>query len=198
MAQFQSIAAAGRSLQRYLNHCFAQDEPVTTASTRAVLVRTEDLSPTSSSTAIGAPALSMLLYRVDFNRTMRAAWSAVGHQDGRAHLPLDLHYLLTAWALNAEDEHRILGRTMQCMETNPHLSGPLLDPAAGWAAGEGLQVSLAEISTEDVMRTFDTLPLDYKLSLHYVVRVVRVDQADSLPDPRIASATTRIKAEVTP
>jgi hypothetical protein len=101
-----------------------------------------DLDPNRSSTVIGSPALSILLYRIDFNRTTRAAWSAVGHLEGRAHLPLDLHFLLTPRAQNAEGEHRILGRTMQCLEATPNLSGPLLDPMALWAPGENVQVAL--------------------------------------------------------
>ena len=198
MAQFQSIAAAGKSIERYLNLCFGELEPIDGSNTRAILVRTEDLSVDRAPAVIGSPALSILLYRLDFNRTMRAAWSAVGHQDGRAHLPLDLHFLLTAWARNAEDEHRIMGRAIQCLEVTPNLVGPLLDPMAAWAPGESVQVCLAEITTEDVMRTFDTLPLDYKLSVHYLARVVRIDQQTSFPDPAVTTAVTGATPEVEP
>lgn len=198
MSRFPSIAATGKSLERFLNLCFEEEQPVEGSTTRAVLVRTEDLAPTASALAIGSPALSILLYRLDFNRTMRAAWSAVGSQDGRARLPLDLHFLLTAWASNAEDEHRILGRAMQCLEITPNLSGPLLDPMAAWAPGEAVQICLAEISTEDVMRTFDSLPLDYKLSVHYVARVVRVEQDTGVAEPDVVEATAGLKPGVEP
>ena len=147
MASFQSIAAAGRSLERFLNHCFDEEEPVPGRNTQAVLVRTADLEP--SATVITEPALSIFLYRVDFNRTMRAAWSAVGSRDGRARLPLDLYFLLTPWADNADHELRILGKAMQSLETTPIFSGPLLDPLAGWTPQEALQVCLADISTEE-------------------------------------------------
>ena len=63
--------------------------------TRAFLVRTEDFDQTSLSTVIVRPALSVFLYRVDFNKTMRAAWSQVtAHEGVGPHLPLDLHFLL--------------------------------------------------------------------------------------------------------
>ena len=91
MADFQSLAAAGRSLERFLNHCFDQEEPVGGKNTRAVLVRSADLAPGSN--VIPDFAVSIFLSRVDYNRTMRAAWSGVGSQDGRAHLPLDLYFL---------------------------------------------------------------------------------------------------------
>lgn len=197
MAQFQSIAATGKSIERFLNFCFDEEEPIESANTRAVMVRTEDLEPGRRPTVIGSPAISILLYRVDLNRATRAAWSAVGHQDGRAHLPLDLHFLLTPWAPNAEGEYRILGRAMQCLEATPNLSGPLLDPMAQWAPGENVQVCLAEITTEDVMRTFDSLPLDYKLSAHYQARVVRIDQARAFPDTAVSTAVVGAKPGAT-
>jgi hypothetical protein len=67
---------------------------------------------------------------------MRAAWSGVGHRDGRSHLPLDLHFLVTAWAGNPEHEQVLLGRTLQVFEMLPILSGPLLLCHGEWAAGE--------------------------------------------------------------
>ncbi|HEX3129375.1 MAG TPA: DUF4255 domain-containing protein [Thermoanaerobaculia bacterium] len=198
MASFESIAAAGRSLERFLNHCFQEEEPISTPGqqTRAVLVRTPDFE--SSATVITPPALSIFLYRVDFNRTMRAAWSAVASRDGRAHLPLDLYFLLTPWANNADHELRVLGKAMQSLESTPILSGPLLDPLAGWSPQEALQVCLADISTEDLMRTFDSLPTDYRLSVLYLVRVVRIDERTPRPDVPVTTLVTGSVPEVQP
>ena len=196
MASFESIAAAGRSLERFLNQCFHDEEPIPIPDqhTRAVLVRTADLGP--SATVITEPALSIFLYRVDFNRTMRAAWSSVASRDGRAHLPLDLYFLLTPWAGNADHELRILGKAMLSLESTPILSGPLLDPLAGWAPQEALQICLADISTEDLMRTFDSLPTDYRLSVLYLVRVVRIDERVARPDVPVTTLVTGTVPEV--
>src|SRR5688572_21021822 len=137
--------------------------------------------------AFTIPALTIFTYRVDFNKTMRAAWSGVGSLDGRGHLPLDMHFLFTPWGDNAEDEHRILGKAMECVESTPILSGPLLypEPAAMWAANESLQLVMEEITTEEVMRTFDSLPTDYKLSVPYLARIVRIDTQRAHPPPLI-------------
>jgi len=193
MAGFAAISAVGKSIERHLNLCFGQEEPLAPLSdnhTRAALVRTEDFSASGLNTNIQQPALSVFLYRVDFNKTMRAAWSGVGHLDGRSHLPVDLHFLLTPWAENAEYEHRILGRTMQCLEDTPILSGPNLYPAADWATNEVVQVMLEEITTEAVMRTFDSLPIDYRLSVPYFARVVRIDGRTARPSPDVITAIT--------
>ena len=198
MANFAAIAAAGRSIERMLNAAFEDDEPVDTKKTRAVLVRTNDFQEANLTTNIGSPALSIFLYRVDFNKIMRSAWSAVGMLDGRGHLPLDLHFMLTAWADNAEFELRILGKALQSIETSPILSGPLLHPSAGWAPNESVQLALEEISTEAVMRIFDSLPTDYRLSVPYVARVARIDGRRAQPDAPVTTAVTGIVPEATP
>jgi Pvc16 N-terminal domain len=181
MADYHSIAATGRSVERLLNHSFQVEEPVPGRSTRAVLVRTADLETGTANAVIVEPAVSIFVYRVDYNRTMRAAWSAVGSQEGRAYLPLDIYFLLTPWAENADFELRILGRAMTCLEESPILSGPLLDPLATWSPGEAVQVTLADLSTEDLMRTFDSLPIDYKLSVLYVARVITLAERAAVP-----------------
>ena len=48
------------------------------------------------------------------------------------------------------------------------------------------------------MRTFDSLPLDYKLSAHYLARVVRVDQAEAFPDTAVSTAVVGATPQVTP
>jgi hypothetical protein len=188
VAGFAGIAAAGKSIERMLNACFDEEEPVPNQQTRAVLVRTIDFDETLVATNIGSPALSIFLYRVDFNKTMRAAWSAVGSVDGNSHLAVDLHFLLTPWADNAEFEHRILGRAMQCLETTPVLSGPLLHPSTEWAPNETLQILTEDVTTEAVMRTFDSLPTDYRLSVPYIARIVRIDGRVATPAPPVATA----------
>jgi hypothetical protein len=182
LAGFAGIAAAGKSVERLLNACFDEEEPVPNRQTRAVLVRTNDFEKTIAEVNIGSPALSIFLYRADFNKTMRAAWSAVGSLDGNAHLAIDLHYLITPWADNAEFEHRILGRAMQALETTPVLSGPLLHASANWSPNESIQLITEDISTEAVMRIFDSLPTEYRLSVPYVARVVRIDSRQATPD----------------
>jgi uncharacterized protein DUF4255 len=198
MADFRSIAAAGRSIERLLNRCFDEEEPVPGRSTQAVLVRTSDFEAGSAQTVIVEPALSIFVYRIDFNRTLRSAWSAVGSQEGRAHLPLDIYFLITPWAENADFELRILGRAMSCLDATPIFSGPLLDPLGGWQPGEAIQVCLADLTTEDLMRTFDSLPVDYQLSVLYVARVVTLSERTATPDPAVTTLATGTQPGVAP
>ncbi len=193
MADYAAVAAAGLTLERLLSAAFMEAPiPVPGKTTKAVLSRTEEFDLKRHGSPLVPPALSVFIYRVEFNKTMRAAWSAVGAQDGRGHLPLDLHILLTPWAENAEYELRILGRAMECLEGLPILTGPLLNPSTNWAANDAVQVVLEDLSTETLMRIFDSLQSDYKLSVPYIARVVRVDtSATTLPrvTTAIAGAT---------
>ena len=197
MADFTSIAAVGSSISRYLNLCFQERPPITDRTTNVFLVRTEDLNR-EINILITLPSLSLFLYRVDYNKTMRSAWAAIGHRDGESHLPLDLHFLFTAWAENADHEYRILGRAMQCIENFPILSGPSLDPLTNWATHEAIQICLEDLSTEDVMRTFDSLPVDYKLSVPYVARIVVIDGHEQQADLPVTTAVTGLKSGVSP
>lgn len=190
MAGYTAIAAVGKSLERLITQAFLARPPVPSKPTaKALLIRTEDLAEGKLTQLLGETGLTILLYRVDYNKTMRAAWSARSEDDGRGHLALDLHYLLTPWAENAEHQHFLIGRAMQVLERMPTLAGPLLyEPAlpAGYAdeprhgATDGVQILLEEITTEALMRTFDSLPGDFHLSVPYVARVVRLD---TLPEP---------------
>lgn len=195
MSGYAGIAAVGKSIERLLNLAFSERQPVDGKVARAVLIRTDDLKPNLVQTAIGPYALSIFLYRVDFNKAMRAAWSAVGSGDGKGHLALDLHFLLTAWADNAEHEHMILGRALQVLEYTPTLAGPLLyAPALPYAdepeaaTTESVQILMEEISTEALMRIFDSLPTDYRLSVPYIARVVRIDTRESRLAPPVTDA----------
>lgn len=190
MAGFQSVSAVGRSIQRLLQLRFADAQPIIGMDTVVAILRTEDLEPANMAALVSRPALTLFLYRVDFNKAMRAAWSGVSMYDGRAHLALDLHFLLTAWANNAENEHLVLGRALQAIEETPILSGPLLMLAADWAANESVQLVLEDIDTESMMRIFDSLPVDYRLSVPYVARVIRIDGTRPASEPPVVTVIT--------
>ena len=200
MADFTAIASVGKSLERLLSACFIDPTtpvPAPGSTTKAVLARTEDFN-NGGGGPIAPPCLSIFLYRIDFNKTMRAAWSAVGSQDGFGHLPLDLHYMLTPWASDPEIEHRIAGRAMQCLETTPILSGPLLTAAGEWAPNEGVQLLLEDVPTEWVMRTFDSLPTDFKLSIPYLARITRIDSRQRFVAPDTTTVVAGLTASAVP
>jgi hypothetical protein len=189
-----AIAAVALSLRELLNRYFAEllaaDADAFRALPTARLVSTEDFSQVgaSASSLIRYPSLAIFCYRSDINRTMRAPWAAVAHVDGNIHLPLDLHFLLTPFDSDAEAELRIMGATMQCLERHPILAGVRLHPQGHWQAGDAIQLVNEDLVTEDVLRTFDTLPTDFRLSVSYVARVIRLDAPDEPDHPDVLTA----------
>lgn len=194
MANSKAVAAVALSVQELLNRCFVDLQAIDNTTFRqlpvARLVRSEDFGNRggSASSVIQGPTLTVFCYRVDVNHMMRAPWSAVAHQDGDIHLPLDIHLLMTAFDTDAEAELRILGATMQCLEQHPILSGPRLHPLGGWSAGDAIQLVNQDLVTEDVLRTFDTLPTDFRLSVAYVARIARIDAPDEPDHPDVTTA----------
>ncbi len=195
MATSAGIAAVAKSVERLLKLRFAEDEPTTGSTpTRVDLVTVDKLK------ASDLPALTIYFYRVDVNRTMRPGWSAVGHHDGVGHLPLDLHFLLTAWALDAEDELRIIGRAMELLEATPILTGPLLHSLNTnlWGAGESIQLLVDEVPAETVLRVFDLWPVKHKLSVSYLARVMRLDTRPAAPDLPVGTIVTGMVPSLRP
>ncbi len=194
MAGYTAIAAAAKSIERLLTHRFGVDAPVNQqgTTTKAVLVSTDDFDLGDTSPVIQRPVLSIFLVKVEINHVMRAPWAGVAAEDGRSHLPLDLHFLLTPWAANAEHEHRILGSAMRCLEETPVLSGPLLDTThePGFASNEALQVVPGDLGPDGIMRIWDTLDADYRLSVPYIARIVRIDSDAPPQAPPVLTAIT--------
>ncbi len=189
-----AIAAVALSLRELLNRYFAELAAADVTTFRALptarIVSTEDFSQVGSTagSVIRYPSLAIFCYRTDINRTMRAPWSAVAHADGTIHLPLDLHFLLTPFDSDAEAELRIMGATMQCLERHPILTGVRLHPLGQWESGDAIQLVNEDLVTEDVLRTFDTLPTDFRLSVSYVARVIRLDAPDEPDHPDVLTA----------
>ncbi len=132
-----------------------------------------------------ATRLTLYLYRVTVNEHSRQARPPRHAHSHPLPLGLDLHFLLTAWAGNALDEHTMLAWTMRQLHLFPILDASSLSPEAGWGADEVIQVIPAELTTEDMMRIWDALDPPYRLSVSYIARLVRLDpdalEADGLP-----------------
>jgi Pvc16 N-terminal domain len=192
MANFKCISAAGKTIERVLNAAFTAEQPIDGAHpTKAVLVRSDDFARENGGAGdLPARALAVFLYRVDVSGVMRAAWSGVASYDGQVHLPLDLHFLLIAFADNAEWEQAILGKTLQTLEATPSLGGPMLYPTADWTPGETVHLVVEDVPLDSLMRTFDSLAVDYRPCIAYLARIVRLDGANIETPPTTSTVIT--------
>jgi hypothetical protein len=86
------------------------------------------------SAKLSRPTLNVFLYDIRENQKLRQAqptWELQHNPTGtvtqrRKPVRVDLHYMITAWATEAEDEHRLLGRTLMALFRFPNLPDGLL------------------------------------------------------------------------
>jgi hypothetical protein len=130
--------------------------------------------------------VSLFLYRVLPNGAHRQPQGRVAPngQRYRSQLPLDLHFLLTAWAEDPSLQHTLIGWMMRVLDDTPILPVGILDAVAPgvFRPDETVEISLAEIATEDLLRLWETLTENrYYLSVPYVARNIWLESEQLLP-----------------
>lgn len=123
--------------------------------------------------------ISLCLYRVTVNEHCRQTHPPGSSRESPIPLGLDLHYMLTAWAGNAQDEQLPLAWVMRQLYQYPILDASSLSPEAGWSTDEVIQIIPAELATEDMMRIWDALEHPYRVSVSYIARLVRIDDVEA-------------------
>jgi hypothetical protein len=85
------------------------------------------------SSRLSRPALNLFLYDVRENIKLRQGqptWEVERNKEGviqrRKPVRVDLYYMVTVWAADPEDEHRLLARTLMALFRHPHLPADLL------------------------------------------------------------------------
>lgn len=129
--------------------------------------------------------VSLFLYRIYHNGSHRIPAGRVG-PDGRAdtRLPLDLHYLLTAWAEDAALQHTIAGWMMRALEDHPTLTAAQLNEvvSGSFYPEETVDLVLTELTTEDLLRAWETMTeRRFQLSVPYMARIVHIDSSRRRP-----------------
>ena len=150
MATHHAIAAVSLALKNALERALPKAE---FPDARIVLLRPADFT-----TGI-TDGISLLLYRVGLNGTQRNLPPRIA-ADGtrfRPPLPVDLHYLLTAWSATVEVQQNLLAWAMRFLEDTPRLAASVINPPMPAPA-----VFRAEESVELIC---DPLPLDSWLAL---------------------------------
>lgn len=135
------------------------------------------------------PHITVFLYRIAVNGEMRNVpprLLAGGRIEGRA-LPLDLFFLVTAWASDTRDELRILGRVLQVLHEAPVL-GPSDLVGASWESDDAIQVVFDSLPLDDHYRIWDSTKVPYRLSLTYVARVIRIVPVTTIAPPPVVEA----------
>lgn len=124
--------------------------------------------------------VSLFLYRVLVNaadRTPPGRKTDAGDRL-RSQLPLDLHFLLTAWGKDASLQQSIVGWMMRILEDHTVLAPGLLNRRTDdvFRSDETVEIGVAELPTEDLLHLWELLGTGtYHLSVPYVARNVRIE-----------------------
>ncbi|MDB5801303.1 MAG: hypothetical protein JWL63_2242 [Rhodocyclales bacterium] len=172
MANVLAIHSVGHSIATFLRNTY----PTTVA---GLSMPDCDFAQMSSGEMAGTiddvTRITLYLYRVTVNEHNRQLRPGLMSPEQQAPLGLDLHFMLTAWAGNAQDEQLTLAWTMRQLYQFPILDASSLSPEAGWGSDEVIQIIPSELPTEEMMRIWDALDPSYRLSVPYIARLVRID-----------------------
>lgn len=188
------------------------------ATTRAILGLLEDGYPRDRFGKLGFEAahasdfsgdkrfsdgFTLCLYRVEVNGTLRNLPPRIA-PDGtryRPSLPLDLHYLLTPWAVQVETQQRLLGWGMRVIEDNAILPAGLLnrylrEPDV-FRDDETVELVPDPLSIADYTSLWDKLKPRLQTSMTYVARMVLIDSDLVLSEGRAVHSRIFDMARVT-
>lgn len=133
-----------------------------------------------------ADRLGLYLHRIAIDRFSRNLPPREGRPAPRGELPLNLHLLLVPLCTEPQREIDYLAAAIQVIGGGLQLAAADIgdaDPA--WGSEDSVQVAPEEMSTEDLMRVWDNLPGNYRLSAPYLIRTVRLE-----PDIDTSAVTT--------
>lgn len=185
MANVKSIHSVCNSIVKFLQNAY-EAYPVPGGDTGTTMqdeypcafrvVSSSELVPSADF----GTSLTFYLYRVLVNEHVRSQPLARAGNNPAAPLPLsvDLHFLVSVWADSAAAEQTICAWAMHQLHQHPVMDVSSLTVEGGWRNDDVLQIIPAELSNEDLMRIWGALAPDYRLSLSYIARVVRIDPAE--------------------
>lgn len=178
MADFRAVRGVTEALARLLQSSYDPDDFGNELEFRVFNAR-DFANPMSN-------GVSLFLYRIYGFGSQRTPSGRLGPTGAPLHseLPLELHLLLTFWGGEPSLQHTIAGWAMRTLEDTPVIPATVLNDAAPgtFRNDELIQICLADLRTEDLLRIWDVLDVDiYQLSVPYLARVVSIESTQSRP-----------------
>lgn len=187
MASYKAVQGILYALRDFLKQQMKNDlDKVLSSPDVSILGTVELRKPPTESNGEGAPKLNSIgiyLHRVSvdpFGRN-RYVQSRLPNTAPQPELAINLHLFLLAWTTNGESEAVLTTWAMQQLGSALELGYSHLHAYdASWARDEVIQIQPEEMSTEDLLRIWDSLPGNYILSVPYIVKTLRL-----LPVPEV-------------
>jgi hypothetical protein len=134
----------------------------------------------------GGNQLNLFLYQTSLNpawRNMDAPRQVRPGESGHAPLPLNLHYLITAYGEDETDSHEVLGRAMSTLHDQMLLDAEQIRMAietelpAGdlYQQLERIRITPVPLSLDEISKLWSGFQTQYRLSAAYEVSVVLLE-----------------------
>ncbi|MDQ1639074.1 MAG: hypothetical protein QOF62_2413 [Pyrinomonadaceae bacterium] len=180
MATTQAIAATGQAILGLLSDACPRTE------FSAASFELYQLSNFQSPMAEG---ISLYLYRLAINGARRNLPPGVGPSGERYRpaVPLDLHYVATAWAPSAVKQQRLLGWAIRLLEDVPILPAGLLNNYGPepqiFKPSETVEVIQESLSLQDWNNLWSAVKTNPPpLSVGYQARMISIESSVTLPE----------------
>jgi hypothetical protein len=177
MSDFRAIAAVSNSIRNLLD---AEMEVQASVSIAA---------PDVDITGITGKRINLFLYKVDENSSLKNMdLPGHGHPGafGRPPLSLDLHYMVTAYGGDSEEEletQELLGDAMRVLHSHSVILGTNLDTAIRNEV-EHIKLYLEPLSLEELTKVWSATTKPIRLSVSYLVTVVQIENLQPRKFPR--------------
>ena len=188
MATYPAIAATSQAIIGLLEATAPGSE---FADVPFQLYGTDDLQKATAETT----AVSLYLYRVSLDASSRnhpPRRDPEGRQS-RPAVPLQLHYLLTAFSPDPAMQQRLLGWCVRVLEDSSTLPAGLLnhygpETDVFWP-DETVELSWEPLSTQDVFDVWEVARTNQQPSVGYVARVLAIESTIPLDEHPLVQAT---------
>ncbi len=186
MATFQAIAVTGNTIRNLLAEAWPND--VFPGAQFRLFQAANLVSPPFTDLGV-----SIYLHRVTYNSTRRNLPPRQPLNGGRfkPSVPLDLHFLVTAWARMPEQQWTLLAWAVRAIEDTPVLPAGLLNQNAGsdadgtplnvFSEDESVELVAETLSLQDMVSVWEIAKANQQPSVSFVARSVLIDSLVEMP-----------------
>ena len=176
MSSYEVINAVGETLRELLWSAIKNDSTIVNVISPESQITFEPPFKLLKDTVPDKNYLSIYLYRIGENENMKNRPLEPKDTNLLKYPPLSLNlfYLISPLTNSAENDHNLLGKTMQIFYDNAHVKGSMLQGVLANTT-EKLRLILNPISMEDITKLWTSFARPYHLSVSYEVKVIYID-----------------------
>ena len=191
MANIYSINSVGDSIIQYLRNAYPEElRDSHPCSFRVISSGEMEEDADDFDTSV-----TLYLYRIIMNEHVRNSPVSNSSENSKIPLSVDLHFMMTVWSNSASSEHIITAWAMRQLHHHAIMDVSSLTEEGGWLPSDVVHIIPAELSNEDLMRIWDAVAPNYRLSLSYIARVIRIDPDDSEDNLPVVSTRFQYQAD---